>query len=358
MKYILILISSILFSNIVVAQNNEKKTPEKAVINAIRPPKLNYSAVCQANDELNAANVAYLLKEEREGRFNPQKYLLLAKIYYYGLGNAAQNKEVAMQYANYAVGTPSVTAKAARRTLAMWRLKALKKGDVSQHKPLQDLVAEMQRDDLYESGYFAGQMAQLQGDYMQAANYYRSVLKKNPRANLALAALYFQEKLKAPNKTKVTELITAAQTLLLNQLNDGDCSALMPMASMFLNGEAMQKVPNVGAEWLQVALKSGYSSAGVRLGFYYHHGEMVDKSEEMARKWWQIAADVGSKRAMFLLARSLVRTKDDANIRQAIMLLNNAAELNYMQARDLLNRIYQGEYGEKYADPQKIIPNL
>jgi TPR repeat protein len=343
MKNILVILGFVLVSNIAFAKDTitKKTVPDKnkPVVNLIRPPQLNYAAICQMNDALNAENVTQLLREQAEGRLNAEKYLSLAKIYYYGIGEAQQNKLLALQYAGYAASIPSTTAKLARRTLANWRLKALKIGDEAQKYELQKLIAEMQRDDLYEAGYFAGQMAEIQGDYTLSYHAYRSVLKQNPRANLALAALYYQEKLPNPKKTKVAELITMAQKLFLAELNKGDCTALMPLADMFLNGEAMEPMPNIGAQWLQASLSAGYGEAGVRLGLYYSQGKMVEKSDAMARKWWNIAAETGSKRAMFLLAKSLLTTSEKADKQQAIMWLERAKKLNYSPAEQLLNEM-------------------
>ncbi len=360
MKYIYCwLISLIIFSSPASAQDfslskdkKSKKPVEAKPVEdyIIRPPqKLNYAAICQQNNRLNEAQVKYFLQEELEGRFNAEKYYYLARIYYYGLGSAASNKEKALAYARNAADVPSVWRKPANFLLAKMQLKALRAGDEAVKRELQNTISMMMQDDIYNANYYAGKLEELKGDYAGAYSHYRLSSPKNEQASLALAHLYFSGK--APNSSPqnlsskgAVAMLKQAQAQTLERLNSGDCAALITIADMFLQGEVMKPQAQVGMEWLQVALQSGYGMAGVRLGEYYMQGKGVEKDEKMARNFWQQAANIGSKRAMWLLGEEALKRN---KVKTAIKWLEQAANLNYAPAKHQLQQIYAIEDGEK-----------
>ncbi len=332
------------------AKKIEAKKMEDYVI---RPPKMNYAALCQANNLLNDDKIKYYLSEEEQGRFNAESYFHLAKIYYYGIDSVFQDKSKAMQYAKDAADIPSTWRKKSRDLVGKMQLKALKNGDETMARELQDTISMMRQEDGYNAGYYAGQMAELDEDYAQAFTHYRMSAAKNPHASLAIAALYFQAKLPTATQQKTDDMIKIGQNQLLGELNAGDCNVLMPIADMFLNGEVMKPHAPVGLEWLQVALQSGYSQAGVRLGEYY----MSEGNSAMAINFWQQASDLGSKRAMFLLGDAALehsKIKAGKQTKKALRFFKQSATLNYMPAILKLIEIYQGDHGANYADDEQL----
>jgi hypothetical protein len=82
-KYIYIILLFLFVSVPALAQDfslSKDKKQENAIEDyVIRPPqKLNYTAICQQNNQLNQAQVKYFLQQELEGRFNAEKYYYLA----------------------------------------------------------------------------------------------------------------------------------------------------------------------------------------------------------------------------------------------------------------------------------------
>ncbi len=349
MKYIYIIL--LLFATSAVAQTfglvKDKEKAEAVEDYIIRPPKMNYAALCQENNLLNDDKIKGYLEEEAQGRFNAESYFHLAKIYYYGLGAVFQDKTKAMKYAQDAADIPSTWRKQARNLVGKMQLKALKSGDESMQRELQNTISMMMQEDVYAAGYYAGQMAEMEEDYVQSYAHYRTAAAKNPQASLAIAMLYYGDKLPNGSKQKTSDMVKIAQNQLLEELNGGDCNALMAISDMFLNSEVMKPQLKIGLEWLQVALSSGYGQAGVRLGEHY----MAEKQSELARNSWQQASDLGSKRAMFLLADDALKHN---KTKQAIRQFIQSGNLNYLPAISKLMEIYQGEHGAKYADAKQL----
>jgi TPR repeat protein len=73
-------------------------------------------------------------------------------------------------------------------------------------------------------------------------------------------------------------------------------------------------------------------------------GKGVEKDEKMARNFWQQAANIGSKRAMWLLGEEALKRN---KVKTAIKWLEQAANLNYAPAKHQLQQIYAIEDGEK-----------
>jgi TPR repeat protein len=348
-KYIYIILLFLFVSVPALAQDfslSKDKKQENAIEDyVIRPPqKLNYTAICQQNNQLNQAQVKYFLQQELEGRFNAEKYYYLARIYYYGIGSAAKDKAKALAYAKNAADAPSSWRKVANFLLAKMQFKALQEGDEASSRELQNTISMMMQDNIYNANYYAGKLGELKGDYSTAYSHYRLSAPKNEQASLALAHLYFSGKAPNSSSKKTIEMLKQAQAQTLERLNGGDCAALITMADMFLQGKVMKPKILVGLEWLQVALQSGYGMAGVRLGEYYMQGKGVEKDEAMARNFWQQASNIGSKRAMFLLGEDALKRK---KIKTAIKWLKQAANLNYAPAKHKLKQIY--------ADNDKLI---
>jgi TPR repeat protein len=347
----------------VTAHASPSDAPIKENPLLIRPPQLNYAALCGQKDagQYSTKEIADFLAQEKEGRFNGQTYLALSHIYAGGLGTAFQDTQKAEYYAHYAAQHPFAGQQEAIAHLARLRLTRAKKGDSEAITLLTRENIQLQQHNAALAGFITGELATLAGNQEAVLAAYRSVAGKNPRAALALAQHYRADTSNTSASKSADEMIALAQNLLLGEINQGKCGALLTLADIFLTPSLMTPQPDIGMAWLKTALEAGYPQAGIQLGHYYAKGEFTEKDSSLARTWWEQAASQGSKRAMHLLAKLALEdaaAAADENARKtalasAFAQAEKAAQLNYMPSILLMISLHEGKYGQNFYDTYK-----
>lgn len=78
--------------------------------------------------------------------------------------------------------------------------------------------------------------------------------------------------------------------------------AAFNLASMYMDGEGVERDLATAAKWIERSARSGYAPAQFQLGKMYYHGQGVPKDPEMEAYWYRQAAENGHPAAQHNLA--------------------------------------------------------
>jgi len=127
-------------------------------------------------------------------------------------------------------------------------------------------------------------------------------------------------------QAEAVQWLVLAQQMMAFRLSNGDCSQLLEIAKLYLNGVLLPRAPDVGARWLEAAHAAGYSKASRLLGeMLLLPGEQI-RDVERGLGLLSSAADAGDVEALLVIGRFLRGDFGDApNWREALVAFEKSA---------------------------------
>ncbi|HSF92285.1 MAG TPA: tetratricopeptide repeat protein [Paracoccaceae bacterium] len=273
--------------------------------------------------------------------------LAVAELYAKGSGATAPNADLALRMLRYLADRPSPVQLRAKYLAAVQILD--RAGAPDQDRYAAQLLADAaaarvggaarELGVLYESGRGAPQ------DFEMAARYYRTAASEGDADSaFALARLYYEGLVRAPSATAADDMSKLGLITLLTDVNQGKCSALITVASLYEAGDLIAPNDAAAAAWYEAAASAGNPRAMNAIARRYYGGIGVNPSTELALEWWRRAAALGSADAKGNIGM-LFATGDgvDANFNEAIRWLGEAADAGNVASMQTLASLYRGE---------------
>lgn len=86
---------------------------------------------------------------------------------------------------------------------------------------------------------------------------------------------------------------------LIEKATAGDAGSQYVLATMYFNGQGVEKNPVEAYQWVKRAAEQNHTKAQFQLASLYQQGVGTEKDPKLAAKWYQKAAEAGMTKAQF-----------------------------------------------------------
>jgi TPR repeat protein len=182
-------------------------------------------------------------------------------------------------------------------------------------------------------------------DFELAARFYRiAAAEGDAESAFALSRLYGEGLINADSADAAENMAKLGLITLLNDVNQGRCSALITVAKLYETGDLITRNEQAATAWYEAAAKTGNARAMAAIARRYYAGIGVESNVQMALDWWLQAAERGSTEAKANIGMLYANGDGvQANEGEAIRWLTEAAEGGNVNAMVHLASLYRGE---------------
>ncbi|MGD1922611.1 MAG: hypothetical protein ACFB03_00270 [Paracoccaceae bacterium] len=314
----------------------------------VMPPDMDFAQLCRRESGITADPAGLTAWTGDALSLPTDQVLQIADLYRHGSANASQDLELAKRLYLYVADTATGRDRA-RATYQVAKLimaadpsptEARQAASLFQEAASSGLgAAAAELASLYESGRGVEQ------DYERAARFYRiAAVQQQPNAAFALARLYADGLVAAPNPGAAQQMARLGLIEMLGQASTGRCGALLAIARVYDRGHSIQQDQEVASAWYLASAKAGEVRAMAEVADRYAGGVGVDLNMARAIEWYQSASEAGSFEATFEIGRLYSSGEGvTADPAQALTWLERAAESGSIKAMQRLGEFWAGD---------------
>ncbi len=278
----------------------------------------------------------------------------LGLIYEEGLGSAYNDDRTAKVYFERSAAQKSLVQMVAKTHLG--RLLLYGHGVTRDSDRAVALLKEASASQAFTGGAVLGLYLEERKQYAEAFTYYRKSAAAG-NANAVLRILYLQRRgLIALDQKAGDGMFTYAITLMLADINAGDCTTLDHFGKMYLLDRVIEPNEALATEWLEAAAATGNPGAMLDLATLYRQGVGVRYNAARAVLLLKKAAAAGAKDGMYRLGFAYTIGEDiPKDVPKGIGWLKEAAKRHHQRAAVMLANIYDGLHGSEYIDKPEAL---
>lgn len=312
----------------------------------LQPPKMNYAKLCAVN-----TGSATLPKRDFttwDGVSNPgvttDQAVQLAELYAYGSLGVAQDHAAAVNLLNWVLKQNDKSRAGAYLALAEM---ALEGHGMAQDTGLAlNYLQKASELGVRGSDSMLAKIALEEARYEDAAALLRKdMYRGSASAALMLARLYMDKLVQLPQEDSTKQTILAAQSMLLDELSKGQCSALFRIGKMYMQGSVVPADEKLATQWMEAAVQANDMNAMLALANASLRGVGMAYDAPRIIELWTKAAQMGSTEAAYELGMSYLKgTTAKTDLKQAVHWLEYAANRSHSDATEVLIDVYAGKY--------------